>query len=191
MKTTEPTPAASPAPKPKAGTNRVRVFFNGFTFGVICCGLVAYYLHKQTVQHPEAQQRFEQATDKAADAVAETIYQTGVAMRSKLEIFDLKPEQITEELARTGKIVRRRASDLSDRVSDATSDAYVTTAVTTKIAADHELSIRKISVSTSGGHVTLNGTVATTAQVGRALALALDTEGVRDVTANLVLEETK
>ena len=92
------------------------------------------------------------------------------------------------DLARTGKVFRRRAQELAGQMADAAVDTATTTAIKAKFAADRDLSVWTISVSTTGGHVTLSGTVSSTEQVAKAVALALDTANVRDVTATLKVE---
>lgn len=52
-------------------------------------------------------------------------------------------------------------------------------------AADAELSVWSIGVSTTAGRVTLDGTVDSEEQIARAITLALETDGVVQVTANL------
>ncbi|MEO6244055.1 MAG: BON domain-containing protein [Opitutaceae bacterium] len=181
----------SSTPRAKSGSSRVRIFFNGFALGVLCTAAGVWYLHRQAQQRPAAQERFEQAAGATTGALADTMTRAGEALRAKLETLDLTPEQIGEELARTGKIVRRRASDLAERATDAATDAYITTTVSAKIAADSELSIRNISVSTAAGRVALEGTVAAPEQLGKAVALALGTSGVKEVTSNLKVQPAK
>jgi len=70
-------------------------------------------------------------------------------------------------------------------VADASADARIVTAIKAKYTVDSDLSVWKISVSCTQGHVTLSGTVSTPDDIGRAMALALDTDGVRDVISTL------
>ncbi|MGQ9695827.1 MAG: BON domain-containing protein [Thermodesulfobacteriota bacterium] len=53
------------------------------------------------------------------------------------------------------------------------------------LAADPDLSALSISVSTAAGRVTLSGTVGSPELIGKAVALALETEGVREVVSTL------
>ncbi|MBL9186074.1 MAG: BON domain-containing protein [Opitutaceae bacterium] len=184
--------ATAPAATPPADrTNRVRIFFNGFAVGVLLTGAVVWYVRHQGQLHPEAQQRFQQASAAATEAAGEALYLSGVALRSKLETLDLKPEQVQEELARAGKIVRRRARELATQAADAGADALITTAIKTRFAADRDLSVWSISVSTTDGRVTLDGTVPTPDQLGKAVAVAMEADGVREVTSNLKVEPKK
>src|SRR5436309_1787262 len=68
------------------------------------------------------------------------------------------------------------------------SDAEITTAVKTKLAADKHVSASKIDVDTNDGAVTLNGTVKTAAERSAAARIAHQTKGVKSVTNKLTLE---
>jgi osmotically-inducible protein OsmY len=100
----------------------------------------------------------------------------------------LRSDQIKDELARTGKIVRRKAHDIGEQVADAAVDARIVTAIKAKYTADSDLSVWKISVSSDQGHVTLSGTVSAEQNIGEAVALALETDGVHDVTSTLTVK---
>ena len=65
------------------------------------------------------------------------------------------------------------------------SDAGITTAVKSKLAADDTVKAYRIDVDTKSGVVTLNGQVDTSLARARAVELAKATEGVADVVDNL------
>ena len=109
-------------------------------------------------------------------------------MKAKLETLDLRGDEIKDEMARSGKIVRRKAREIGGQVADATADARIVTEVKAKYAADSDLSVWSISVSCHEGHVALSGTVPTTEGVGKAVALALEVNGVIDVTSTLEIK---
>jgi hyperosmotically inducible periplasmic protein len=101
------------------------------------------------------------------------------------KIVDIRPEDVKEELARTGRVVRKGAERVGAAVADATADARVTAAIKGKYAVDSDLSALKISVNTTGSVVTLSGTVASADLVSKAMRLALETEGVTEVISTL------
>ena len=109
-------------------------------------------------------------------------------MKAKLETLDLRSEQIKDELARTGKIVRRKAHDLGEQVPMRQRTRASSPTIKAKYAADPDLSVWKISVSSDQGHVTLAGTVSAEENIGKAVALALEVDGVRDVTSSLAVK---
>ena len=67
----------------------------------------------------------------------------------------MRPEDIKEDLARGGQIVRRKAREAGQAIADATADARITTAIKGKLLANRDLSALSISVNTTGGVVTL------------------------------------
>jgi osmotically-inducible protein OsmY len=82
-------------------------------------------------------------------------------------------------------VVRRQSRELADQAADATVDAATTAAVKARLATDDVLSVWSISVSTTAGGVTLDGEVDSEEQIARAITLALETDGVAQVTADL------
>ena len=75
-------------------------------------------------------------------------------------------------------------------VACAQSDAGITTAVKTKLAADSEVNASQVNVDTSKRVVTLTGTVDTQAAKTRAEQIASQTNGVVSVIDNLNVSET-
>jgi hypothetical protein len=78
-------------------------------------------------------------------------------LRHRMEGLKLQPEDIKEELARSGQVVRRKAQETGRAIADATSDARITAAIKGKLLAHPELSAFSISVNTTDGVVTLAG----------------------------------
>jgi hyperosmotically inducible protein len=64
-------------------------------------------------------------------------------------------------------------------------DSVIITMVKNKLQADTELSSLNLDVQASNGDVTLKGTAQSASQVGRAIALALNTEGVKKVSSDI------
>ncbi len=107
------------------------------------------------------------------------------AFKAKLETLKLNSDSVKDELARSGKIVRRKTPDIGEQVQDAATDARIVAAIKAKYVADSDISAWKISVECDQGHVILSGTVSSPEYIGKAVAVALETDGVRDVTYNL------
>jgi osmotically-inducible protein OsmY len=160
-------------------------FFNGLIIGIIIGAAGYWYVQTKARQHPEAEQRAENSAAQAHASASDAASHFSDAFKAKLDALDLRTDQIKDELARTGKIVRRKAQDLGAEVADATADARTEAAIKAAYAVDPNLSVWKISVSATQGHVTLSGTVSNSDDIGRAVALALNVDGVRDVTSTL------
>ena len=88
-------------------------------------------------------------------------------------------------------VVRDKARKAGSAFVDATADARITAAIKSKLAAESALSVFSIHVETTDGLVTLSGTVNSHDQIGRAVQLALDTDGVVKVVSTLQVKVSK
>ncbi len=163
----------------------MRAFFNGLILGIIVGAVAYWYLQKKAREHPEAQQRYEQAASETASNATAAAHNMSDALRAKLDTLDLNADQIKDELDRTGEVVHRKAQDIGEAAADATSDARAVAEIKAKYAMDPSLSVWKISVSCNQGHIKLSGTVSSPEDIGKAMALALEAHGVRDVTSTI------
>src|ERR1035437_3815559 len=107
------------------------------------------------------------------------------AAQDKLRTLHLRPEDIKDELARTGKIVRREANEAGHAIADATADARTTASIKGKLLASRDLSALNISVNTTAGVVTLSGFVSDPEHISKAILLAMETDGVREVVSTI------
>jgi osmotically-inducible protein OsmY len=163
----------------------MRKFFNGLVIGIVIGAVGYWFVQRKAQQYPEAQQHYEDSAAQARASASDTAGHLSDAFKAKLETLDLRTEQIKDELASTGKIVRRKAHDIGEQVADAAADARIVTAIKAKYAIDPNLSVWQISVSCTQGHVTLSGMVSVPEDIGRAVAIALDADGVRDVISTI------
>ena len=107
------------------------------------------------------------------------------AVQDKLRDLGLRSDDIKDELARTGQVVRRKAREAGQAIADATADARTTAAIKGKLLADPDLSAVSISVNTTAGVVTLSGSVSSPEHIGKAVLLAMEADGVREVVSTL------
>jgi osmotically-inducible protein OsmY len=64
-------------------------------------------------------------------------------------------------------------------------DARTTGTIKGKLLANRDLSAMSISVNTTSGVVTLSGAVSSPEDIGKAILLAMETDGVREVISSL------
>lgn len=116
---------------------------------------------------------------------ATSAHQSATALKDsvsqKLQDWHLTPDEIKADLQKTGEVVRSNAKAAGETIND----ARLVAQINAKFVLDADLSARSINVDCSGGKVTLRGTVASEALIGRAVALALDTSGVSNVQSKL------
>jgi len=169
----------------------MRTFFNGLVLGIIFGALAYWYIQKKAGEHPEAQQRYEQAAQESASNVTYAAYNISDALRAKMDTLDLNTGQIKDELSHTGEVVRHEAHDIGQAAVNAASDTRAVADIKAKYAMDSSLSVWKISVSCNQGHVKLSGTVSAPEDIGKAIALALEAPGVRDVTSTITVQSNQ
>jgi osmotically-inducible protein OsmY len=163
----------------------MRGFFNGLVIGIILGAVGYWFIQKKAQEHPEAQQHYEQTAAQAYTNASVAAHDMSDSLKAKLDTLDLNGDQIKDELSKTGQIIRRKAQDIGEAAVNAASDARAVTEIKAKYTMDSTLSVWKISVSCNQGHVTLSGTVSSPDDIGKAVALALEADGVRDVTSTI------
>lgn len=155
-----------------------------------------YFLQQQPAEKPSAREpvsaQSSAASDEKSPTLADRVRDAGQsaadAVSNKLVEWHLTPEDIGKELERTGQVVRTKATAIGESVSNSASNARIVASIKTKFALDKELSARAIEVDCDQGNVILRGTVASPALIAKAVAFALDTEGVQKVQSLLVIK---
>lgn len=144
--------------------------------GLAIGGAVVWYYHTG-----EGHNRIQNAGGQIQDA-ARSARDT---LEEKLHQFNLRTNDIKDELAHTGQVIRRTAQNAGQAIADATADARITAAIKAKLLGSRDLSALSISVNTTGGVVTLSGSVPSTEAISKAMLLALQTDGVHEVISTL------
>jgi hypothetical protein len=103
----------------------------------------------------------------------------------KLREWNLTPEELKRDLATAGRVVREKGRELGGKVKAATADVTIVAKIKAKYTLDDQLPALEIIVDCQDGHVKLSGTVPSVELIGRAIALALDTDGVVDVVSSI------
>jgi hyperosmotically inducible protein len=149
-------------------------FLLGLILGIVLVLAIIWYFADQ--RHNSTAQDAKNHIESAANGVKESVQTNWKSLRT---------EDIKEELARNGRVVRQKAQDIGHSVADATADARITTTIKGKLLANPDLSALSISVNTTAGRVTLSGTVSSPDKIREAMQLALDTDGVQEVVSTL------
>jgi hyperosmotically inducible protein len=142
----------------------------------IAVGAAAVWYYREHNHHPN------QSTGEQIESAAKSARDT---IQDKLRSLNLRGSDISNELARTGRIIRQQAHEAGQVISDATTDARITAAIKAKLVRDPDLSAWNISVNTTDGMVTLSGSASSAENIGKAVFLAMETEGVRQVISTL------
>lgn len=109
---------------------------------------------------------------------------------TRMTEWRLSDSELQADLDRGTAIVRTKDS-IVGAPTGASDDDLVKTMVMGKLQADSETSKAMIDVEAKQGEVTLKGTADSASIVGRAIALALDTQGVMKVSAEIKVSAEK
>lgn len=169
----------------------MRKFFNGLLIGIILGAAGFWFAQKQAGEHSDTPQQFEQSAAQLRTNAEDAAHNLSDALQAKLAALDLQTDQIKAELAKDGQVVRRKAEDIGAQAVSAASDVRAVAEIKAKYAADPALSVWDIAVSCDQGHVKLSGTVSAPEDIGKAVAIALEADGVRDVTSTLAVKSKK
>ena len=152
---------------------KTAIFF--LLIGIIA-GAVGWRYYQRS-QNPTVGQRVEDLADKSREAATDA----KEAIATRADVWKLSTENIREELARTGRVVRSTAKAAGERIDD----ARIVTVIKGKYVVEKDLSAFAINVDCRDGQVQLTGSVSSAEHIGRAVKLALETSGVHDVVSQL------
>jgi hypothetical protein len=156
----------------------MKAFFAGLIFGIIILGAVVWYYSDKNARAHAATEEFKSAARDTKDFVKE-----------KLGSLNISTDNIKDEMSRLGHVFRDKAHAAGKTIADDTADGRITAAIKGKLLADADLSVIKISVTTTDGRVTLSGTASSPENIRKAIQLAWDTDGVTEVVSTLQVKE--
>ena len=139
------------------------------------------------VGEPTLAQKTEDAVKDAAAKTKDAAVDAKDAIAGKLADWKLTPSDIKADFEKGGRVVRSKAAEAGAATGTMIDNAKVVTVINAKLVGDSELSALKINVDADQGVVTLKGTVKSPALIGRAIAIALDTDDVTQVVSLLTV----
>ncbi len=112
----------------------------------------------------------------------------GVTLERPVGTTGTTPAIDTTRARETGAAIGEKVAVGANRAEHVLEDGALTAKIKSKMALDDSVKALDINVDTSGGVVTLRGTVHSQAERTRALQLARETDGVRTVNDRLVVQ---
>lgn len=126
-----------------------------------------------------------QARDRAVQIARDTSGVRDVTVQLVVSPGATPTTGIDDPMQEKASEAGRKAGEAVGRSQSVATDAALTAAVKSKFLADTGVSGLRIDVDTANGVVTLTGTVPSSAERQKAVALAKDTDGVKSVVDNL------
>lgn len=130
---------------------------------------------------------FHNAANSASAAIGSAA--TNVATSARVAEWNLRPSDIQSDLDNDRAIVRTK-TDNAGAPTGSTDKKVIESMVKARLEADSAIAPLKLDVDANKrGEVKLSGKANSAEEVGRAIALALDTEGVTKVTSKVKLDK--
>jgi osmotically-inducible protein OsmY len=127
------------------------------------------------------------AANTVVDKTKEVASDVKNAIDDKLTDWKLTPSDIGRDLEKGARVVRSRAAAAGEKVATAADNARIVAVINGKIVADPDLSAWTINVDADSGVVTLKGSANSPGLIGKAILLALETDGVTQVVSLLTV----
>jgi hypothetical protein len=153
----------------------ILIFLLGGVLGAVC-----FHAYEQR------QDSLAGVSGTARDRTGSTADEFKSSVNDRLVEWHLTGDDIKADLDHTGQVFRANAQVAGDRISD----ARIAAVIKAKFVLDRDISVFDISVDSTNGNVVLTGSVRTPEALGRAVGLALDSDGVKNVTSRLQVSPT-
>jgi len=142
-------------------------------------GALSYHIYLKRDYIPPGQT----TTASVVERTKEVATEAKDAIAAKLVEWKLTPADIRRDLSSANKVVRTQAKSAGETMSD----ARIVAVIKGKYAIETDLSALSINIDCTAGRVTLNGQVDSVELVGKAIRLALETDGVTEVESLLTV----
>ena len=136
-----------------------------------------------------AVEKTKEVASDVADKTKEVAKDVKNAVSDKLTEWKLTPSDIGRDLEKGSRVVRNQTVAAGEKVASVADNARIGTVIKAKRVGDSDLSAFKIDVDADAGVVTLKGTAHSPGSIGKAILLALDTDGVTQVISLLTVEK--
>ena len=104
---------------------------------------------------------------------------------------DIRVDDVRQELDHAGVVIRQKAAQIGTAIAETTADARTTGTIKARLLSEPGISSMNIDVNTTGGVVTLAGSVGSHEEVAKAMRIALETEGVVKVISTLQVKSRR
>ena len=148
--------------------------FIGFVMGIAAGAWAHWYLQQEHSKHKLLEAK--DSVVSSADRLSGT---------SQEKFSEIRTQDIKRELESSGIVVREKARQAGNAISDATANARITAAIKAKLFAEPGVSALSMNVDTNDGLVTLSGKVSSHEQIAKAIKIAMETDGVTKVISTL------
>lgn len=157
--------------------------------GIITIVLVIYYVSTKGRGIEEAKRKVGETKSLVEDTAKNVVSGIKADTREIIDAISDKSREAVVDVKELGIVVRKKGDNIIENTKSAAGDAAITARIKAQLARDKDLSVLDINVSTLGRKVTLSGKADSPQDVARAVDIALNTEGVKEVVSAIAIKK--
>ncbi|MEK6679844.1 MAG: BON domain-containing protein [Nitrospirota bacterium] len=157
--------------------------------GIITIVFVIYYVSTKGRGIEEAKRKVGETKSLVEDTAKDFVSGIKADTREIIGAISDKSREAIVEAKDLGIVVRKKGDNIIENTKSAAGDAAITARIKAQLARDKDLSVLDINVSTLDRKVTLSGKADSPQDVARAVDIALNTEGVKEVVSAIAIKK--
>ncbi|OGW50143.1 MAG: hypothetical protein A2Z50_06010 [Nitrospirae bacterium RBG_19FT_COMBO_42_15] len=157
--------------------------------GMITIVLGIYYVITKGRGIEEAKRKVGETKSLVEDTAKDVVSGIKADTREIIDAISDKSREAVVDVRELGIVVRKKGDNIIENTRSAADDAAITARIKTELAKDKGLSVLDINVSTLDRKVTLSGKVNSPQEVAKAVDIALNTKGVKEVVSAIVIKK--
>ncbi len=157
--------------------------------GIITIALGIYYVGTKGRGIEEAKKKAMETKSLVEDAAKDVVKGITADTKEIVDAISDKTREAVVDVKDLGIVVRKKGDNLADKTVSAAGDAAITARIKAQLARDKGLSLLDINVSTLNRKVTLSGKANSPQEVAKAVDIALNTDGVKEVVLEIAVKK--
>ena len=157
--------------------------------GIITIVLGIYYVSTKGRGIEEAKRKVGETKSLVENTAKDVVSGIKADTREIIDAISDKSREAVVDVKELGIVVRKKGDNIIENTRSAAGDAAITARIKAQLARDKDLSALDINVSTLDRKVTLSGKAYSPQEVARAVDIALNTEGVKEVVSAIAIKK--
>ena len=157
--------------------------------GIITIVLGIYYVSTKGRGIEEAKRKVGETKSLVENTAKDVVSGIKADTREIIDAISDKSREAVVDVKELGIVVRKKGDNIIENTRSAAGDAAITARIKAQLARDKDLSALDINVSTLDRKVTLSGKADSPQDVARAVDIALNTEGVKEVVSAIAIKK--
>ncbi|GEM_PF-236801 len=157
--------------------------------GIITIVIGSYYVITKGRGIEKAKRKIGETKSLVEDTAKDVVSGIKADTREIIDAISDKSREAVVDVKELGIVVRKKGDNIIENTRSAAGDAAITARIKAQLARDKDLSALDINVSTLDRKVTLSGKAYSPQEVAKAVDIALNTEGVKEVVSAIAIKK--